>query len=415
MKAWSRWATIGAAVGTIAALVPIVRGSGVRGLDAVEPLRRIEAQEIAPPPGPDLNGFNPLKLEFQAQRVLSPLGGLRNAELTLDPELQRTVLGVMRRYQIPETGAVLMDVKTGELLVYASRVNDGVPFDVNVRAEAPAASVFKLVTGAALIEAGLSADTEQCYRGGRHAISAKELIADTKLDRSCASLAMAMGRSINVVFARLAQRHLTPERLTAMAGSFGFGAPVPFEVPTEAPSIDIPNDNPLEFARAAAGFWHTTLSPLAGASLAQTIANDGVSLKPRLVRAVLADGEPEWRADKEPEILRRALSPATAHELGKMMLQTVAAGSGFRAFHDARGQAYLPRINVAGKTGTLTRKEGDRYYTWFVGFAPADNPEVAVATLVVNTPIWRIKAAELARDVLRAYFAKDGARAVLPP
>jgi cell division protein FtsI/penicillin-binding protein 2 len=346
--------------------------------------------------------------------VLSPLGGRRSAELTLDPELQRSTLSVMRRYQLPEAGAVLMDVKTGELLVYASRVNEGVPFDVNVRAEAPAASVFKLVTGAALIDAGLTADTEQCYRGGRAVISAKELIEDPKLDRSCASLAMAMGRSINVIFARLAQRHLTPERLTAMAGSLGFGAPIPFEVPAEATSANIPND-PLEFARAAAGFWHTTLSPLAAASLAQTIANDGVSLKPRLVRAVLADGEPEWRADKDPETLRRALAPLTAHELRKMMLQTVSAGSGFRAFHDARGQAYLPRIAVAGKTGTLTRKEGERHYTWFVGFAPADNPEVAVASLVVNTPIWRIKASELARDVLRAYFAKNGAQAVLPP
>jgi penicillin-binding protein A len=415
MQAWSRWATIGAAIGTVAALVPIVRGGAVRGVDVDEPLRRIEAQEAAPPAGPDLGGFNPLKLEFQNGRVLSPLGGTRSAELTLDPELQRTVLGVMRRNQIPETGAVLMDVKTGELLVYASRVQEGVPFDVNARAEAPAASVFKLVTGAALIEAGLNADTEQCYRGGRSAIAAKELVPDPKLDRSCASLAIALGRSINVVFARLAQQHLTPERLTSMAGNLGFGAPVPFELPTEPASVEIPSDDPLEFARAAAGFWHTTLSPLAGASLAQTIANDGVSLKPRLVRAVLDDGEPEWRADKEPAVLRRALSPVTAHELGKMMLQTVAAGSGFKAFHDARGQAYLPEIAVAGKTGTLTRKEGDRHYTWFVGFAPADEPEVAVATLVVNTPIWRIKAAELARDVLRAYFSQKHAPSVLPP
>jgi cell division protein FtsI/penicillin-binding protein 2 len=414
MHAWSRWAAIGAAIGAIAALLPIVKDGATPSLESVEPLRRLEPREAPEPRGPDLRGFNPLKLEFQDRRVLSQLDGSRSAELTLDPELQRSALAVMRRNQVPEAGAVLMDVRTGELLVYASRVNEGVPFDVNVRAEAPAASVFKLVTGAALIEAGLNAQTEQCYRGGRNSISLRELTPDPKLDRSCANLGMAMGKSINVIFARLAQRHLTPQRLTAMATTFGFGAPLPFDVPTEVASADIPSD-PLEFARSAAGFWHTTLSPLAGASLAQTIANDGVTLRPRLVRAVLADGEPEWRAEREPEVVRRALSPATAHELGKMMMQTVSAGSGFRAFHDARGQAYLPRIAVAGKTGTLTRKEGERYYTWFVGYAPAENPEVAVATLVVNTPIWRIKAAELARDVLRAYFAKDGARAVLAP
>jgi peptidoglycan glycosyltransferase len=413
MPAWSRWAAIGAAIGTIAALLPIVREGATPSLESVEPLRRIEAQE-AEPRAPDLRGLNPLKLEFQGRRVLSPLDGSRTAELTLDPDLQRSVLGVMRRNQIPETGAVLMDVRTGELLVYASRVNEGEPFDVNVRAEAPAASVFKLVTGAALIEAGLTSQTEQCYRGGRNSISLRELSEDPRLDRNCANLGMAMGKSINVIFARLAQRHLTPERLTAMASTLGFGAPLPFDVPTEIASANIPSE-PLEFARSAAGFWHTTLSPLAAVSLAQTIASAGVTLQPRLVRAVLVDGEPRWRAEQEPEVVRRALSPSTAHELGKMMLQTVSAGSGFRAFHDARGQAYLPRIPVAGKTGTLTRKEGERHYTWFVGYAPADNPEVAVATLVVNTPIWRIKAAELARDVLRAYFAKGGARAVLAP
>ncbi len=64
----------------------------------------------------------------------------------------------MQRYRVPEAGTVLMEVKTGKILAYASYVAEGEPFDVNVRAGAPAASVFKVVTGAALIEkAGLNA------------------------------------------------------------------------------------------------------------------------------------------------------------------------------------------------------------------------------------------------------------------
>jgi cell division protein FtsI/penicillin-binding protein 2 len=54
-------------------------------------------------------------------------------------------------------------------------------------------------------------------------------------------------------------------------------------------------------------------------------------------------------------------------------------------------------------------------YTWFVGFAPADKPEVAIAALVVNTPLWRIKGPQLARDVLRAYFSQHGYPGVTPP
>jgi cell division protein FtsI/penicillin-binding protein 2 len=113
--------------------------------------------------------------------------------------------------------------------------------------------------------------------------------------------------------------------------------------------------------------------------------------------------------------LRRAIKPDTARELTSMMVETVANGSAYLAFHDKQRRSFLPDIAVAGKTGTLTRHKENRHYTWFVGFAPADQPEVAVATLVVNTPLWRIKAPELARDALRAYFAKRGKAGVSRP
>jgi cell division protein FtsI/penicillin-binding protein 2 len=232
------------------------------------------------------------------RRVTSPLRHGLTAELTLDPELQRASQAVMQRYQLPEAGVVLMDARSGDVLVYANHVEQGVPFDVNARAEAPAASVFKVVTAAALLERpGVSAQTEQCYRGGRSRILESELRDDPQRDRWCASLAMAMGRSLNVVFGRLAQKHLTPEGLTRTAGAFGFGAPVPFDVETDAPGVAIPPD-PLEFARAAAGFWHTSLSPLAGASIAQSIANDGLTVRPRPRRTPQSGPDPGTRATR---------------------------------------------------------------------------------------------------------------------
>src|SRR5690606_24744803 len=108
-------------------------------------------------------------------------------------------------------------------------------------------------------------------RGGHSMILADELRDDPERDKWCATLGIAMGRSLNVVFARLAQKHLTPEDLSEMGGAFGFGASVPFEVQNEAPKIAIPDD-PLEFARTSAGFWNTSLSPLAAASMMQTVA-----------------------------------------------------------------------------------------------------------------------------------------------
>ncbi len=400
MQQWRRWLGIGVAAGLIAALVPIVRGK----VDVKNPLRKLAAQ--APPKAPSLEGLDLTRLTLKPRRVITPLPGGRTAELTLDPVVQRAAKAQMKRYRVPEAGVVVMDVRTGNLLAYASHVHKGKKFDVNVRAEPPAASVFKVVTGSALVEfGGLNHKTEQCYRGGRSGITAAELKDNPKRDKWCASLASAMGRSLNVVFGRLAQKHITPENLREMGGAFGFGAPVPFVAKNEAPKIEIP-DEPVEFARTAAGFWHTSLSPLAAAVLAQTVANKGVALRPRIIRSIYKGNDKLWEETRKPQVLRRAIKPETAEEVRRMMVQTVANGSAYKSFHDKRGRPYVGRpMQIAGKTGTLTRHKANRHYTWFIGFAPADKPEVAIAALVVNTPLWHIKGPQLAAQVLKAYFA----------
>jgi cell division protein FtsI/penicillin-binding protein 2 len=115
-----------------------------------------------------------------------------------------------------------------------------------------------------------------------------------------------------------------------------------------------------------------------------------------------------------------------------MMDTTVSDGTSYRAFHDAKGRAFLPNIAVAGKTGTLTEPSSQRFYTWFTGFAPSrpivfppeatkDGHEpvqprkIAFGVLVVNEPKWTIKANVLAREVLRAYFAAQKVPGVTSP
>jgi cell division protein FtsI/penicillin-binding protein 2 len=409
MRRWSGLIGFCTALGIVVALVPVVRGN----IDVGDPLRKL--RPAAAPLPPSLDGLDLLRLDVRPTKVTAPLSEGRSAELTLDPVLQRSVHAEMESYRIPRSGVVMMEVKTGRVLAYASYVAEGEKVDVNVRAEAPAASVFKVVTGAALIEkAGLGAETEQCYHGGKSRIAPDELEDNPRRDKWCATLGIAMGRSINVVFARLAQKHITPEDLTAIGGAFGFGAPVPFAVPNQPPELKLPAD-PVEFARASAGFWHSTLSPLAAVELAQTVANGGVTLEPRIVAAVLKDREVVWKDDRPPRTVRRAVKPETAAELTRMMTQTVANGSAFKSFHDASGTSFLPDITVAGKTGTLGDPDGSRLYTWFIGFAPAEAPEIAVSALVVNNPSWQIKAPQLARDALRAYFAKQGRKGVTAP
>jgi cell division protein FtsI/penicillin-binding protein 2 len=341
------------------------------------------------------------------------------AHLTLDPELQRTAAQVMAAHHLPEAAAVMVDVATGRLLVYASHVEHASPRDLCVEATAPSASIFKIITAAALVEdAHLGPETKQCYSGGEQRISAADLVEDRARDRWCVTLAGAVGRSVNAAIARLAKTYLTPAQLEAMARRFGYGQALGFDVPVQPSEVTIPPE-PLEFARTAAGFWNTTLSPLEAAEISATIARGGESLRPRLVESVVtAEGATVWRAP-ESQAAHRVIAPETAEQLAGMMEHTVTEGTSFRAFHDARGVAFLPGIAVAGKTGTLTDAESHRYYTWFTGFAPSRRssaePQVAVAVLVVNGPTWQVKANVVARELLRAYFARRGAPGVSRP
>jgi len=155
--------------------------------------------------------------------------------------------------------------------------------------------------------------------------------------------------------------------------SEGTAKPSPAEVPTDR----------LEFARTSAGFWHMHMSPLHGALVAATIANDGQMPRAAIVHEVRsASGERLYQ--HAPEVYRAVLSRRTARRVGEMMERTVTHGTARRTFHDNAGNAFLPGVRIAGKTGTLTGSDPYRGYTWWVGFAPADEMEpVEIANLAL--------------------------------
>jgi peptidoglycan glycosyltransferase len=378
-----------------------------------------------PPLGvPPLDGLDLTRLALGDDGATAPAALRRVAHLTLDAPLQRAATQLMTGHHLPEAAIVLLDVATGHVLAYASHLEHGEARDLCAEATAPSASVFKIVTGAALVEdAGLSPDTRQCYSGGEQKILPSDLEDDERRDRWCTTLAGAMGHSTNAVFARLALRDLKRPTLEAMAEKLGYEEPVPFDVPVQASALHLPPDD-LGFARTAAGFWNSTLSPVQAAWLSATVARGGEAPRLSIVSDVVDEKGGTLYAQSEPTVVRRAMQKETAQALTRMMEVTVAEGTSYRAFHDARGLSFLPGITVAGKTGTLTDAQSRRFYTWFTGFAPsrpltiptpARVPQVAVAVLVVNEPTWHVKANVLAREVLREYFARENLPGVTAP
>jgi cell division protein FtsI/penicillin-binding protein 2 len=413
-----QWPAILTAVAAVAAVVPVARHFASAGDVPLRATRGADSVPTSPnavnPPA--LTGIQIERMQLGATEATAPATAGRTAHLTVNPALQRDTLALFRKHKIPEGATVLMDIKSGQVLVYASQQQGGAARDLCAEASAPAASVFKTITGSALVEkAGLTPQTRQCYHGGSERLYAADLEDDPAKDKWCATLSEAMGRSLNTVFARLAKKNLDLAAMQAITGAYGFGLPPPFDLPVQ-PSTFTPPDDPLGFARTAAGFWNTTLSPIHAAMIASTIASKGVMVRPVIVASVTdPSGAPIYRSADEPQIVRRPVKPETADAVHEMMDATVAQGTGYRSFHDAGGLPFLPNIKLAGKTGTLTRAKTQQFYTWFVGFAPSDAPQIAIATLVINNPNWQTRANVLARDVLRLYFASKNAPGVTKP
>jgi cell division protein FtsI/penicillin-binding protein 2 len=311
----------------------------------------------------------------------------RAAETSGRGTLQAAAEELLEEYHAAYGAIVAVRVPDAKVLALAgrSRVEPALGSDdLALRPWAPAASVFKLVTAAALLDGRkLAPETRVCFHGGMHALEQIHLLDVPRLDHNCETLGFAVGHSQNAVIAKLAHRFLDPEVLRRYAGELGFGEEIPFDRAV-VPSIARVPAEPLAFARTAAGFTNVNLSPLHAALLANAIASEG------WYRTPLAAGH-------------RAMSPAAARLLGAMMIGTTQAGTARGAFHDSSGHALLP-FSVAGKTGTLSRPDPYLAYSWFVGFAPADHPQIAFAVLLGNRTPSAVKAALVARRLLERHL-----------
>jgi cell division protein FtsI/penicillin-binding protein 2 len=349
---------------------------------------------LAPRPLPVLG---PRRLDGATGRFLASYGSSQ-AVLTLDARLQKRLERTLTDYDVPYGATVLLDPRTGRVLAMAehSRSEPGAS-NLSLRAISPAASIFKIVTAAALLEQGYSPDEPVCYHGGNHRLAPRLLQDDVRRDSACLPLSTAFGHSANVVFAKLADRGLTPEVLRATAARFLFNAAIPFPAPVETSRAEIPEDR-FGLANTAAGFGDVRLSALHAAMLGAVIANHGVLVPPWLVE--LVQGSEQAPPMQEP---LRIIDEQVAAALGAMMRATVVRGTAQKAF--ARPPRELRGVSVAGKTGSLNEQRPFRDHTWFVGYAPAEDPQVVVATVVVNGPLWRVRAPWVAREALAAYFA----------
>lgn len=405
----------------------LTQDSNLQGVDVLPGLEVLSAQEVQEEKGSEAQdaGDYPVSmsrlvdasgkqsLELDLEKAIEVGGALQIVDsgmrvgLSLDPSLQDKAEALLKQYRVPFGGVVLLKPGSGKLLAIASHSSgkpDNMEFALN--ASGPAASIFKLVTTSAALEnTKINGNTPIHYRGGDYVLNQRNYNPQPKLDTRSMTLASALGKSCNPVFARVALNYLSPELLERYARSFAFGRELNFDVPARKDTYVIPVDD-YGVARTAAGFGDVTLNPLHAASLIGSIANKGVMMRPYIIDTLSseANGTLLYQAQSEP--LQKVLAAQTASRLLKMMEETTKTGTGRREFRQFHNGKDFPKV-ISAKTGTLTGKDPLGVYFWFIAAAPADNPEIVVAALVVDQGKRQINASGLARLMLEEYFRNE--------
>lgn len=340
------------------------------------------------------------------QAAWDALGDQRGAVVALDPTTGAILALVSKPSYDPNslaghTTSVVRDAYT------ALEADEGEPLANRAIAgnTYPPGSVFKLVTAAAALEDGATPATELAAPDELPLPQSSRVLGNFG-GSSCSStgtmtLADALRISCNTAFGQLGM-DLGDDALRAQSEAFGFGAPL--EVPMTVTESYFPEDpDAAQTALSAIGQYEVRVTPLQIAMISAAVANGGVQMEPYLVSTVRSQ-DLEVVTSTEPSELGRPISATSAQALRDMMVGVVADGTG--------KAAQISGVEVAGKTGTAQTSEEAAPHAWFTAFAPATDPQVAVAVIVENggsagnEATGGAVAAPIARAVIEAVLAR---------
>ncbi len=352
---------------------------------------------------PDLSGTGDSQFFSRLDRIVTgqpPRGS--NVEITLDPTVQRAAYDALSGLQ----GAVVaIEPKTGRILAMATSPS----FDTNALASHdssavestydtlvsdpsnplynraiggdlnPPGSTFKLVVASAALASGDFTPQSTFPNVAEYTLPGTQTTIRNAGGGTCGggetvTIADALRLSCNIPMAELAVQ-LGDDAIRAEAEKYGFDAT--FSLPLTSTASTYPSAALSDDKTALTGFGQGDVraTPLQMAMVSAGIANDGVVMNPRMVDSVIAPNLTVERTIEDSEF-GRALESDIASEMVAMMVANVQDG--------AASGARIEGVDVAGKTGTAENGNTRPYSLWFTGFAPADDPQVAVAVVVEN-------------------------------
>ena len=230
-------------------------------------------------------------------------------------------------------------------------------------------STFKVITADAAIQKGyadfVTEDSGKTTVGGREFKNASEK-AYGEID-----MEKAIAKSSNVYFTEISQK-IGNIALEEAAEKFYITKNIPFDINTKSTRLSFDDFDAAQLASVAIGQGNLAVSPFNMAAATCAIANDGVIMKPYMVEKIFYNND-ELIYETKPQSLSTATSKKNSDIIKEYMIGCVESGTGTRA--------RVSGIKVAGKTGTAENEKEGKTHAWFIGFAPADNPQIVVCVM----------------------------------
>lgn len=326
--------------------------------------------------------------------------------LTIDTQVQSKAREILE--ENAERGSiVVMNPKTGEVYAMVSLPDfnamsvaedwnslqenkAGALLNRSINGRYPPGSTFKVITAASI--SILEGNMDLSYEDkGIQTIDGRDFKNAEGAVYGNVDLKDAMTHSVNTYFVSKGAA-LGKEKLGSTADQFYFNKKIPFDLPVSPSVFDYKKNIPkTTLAASAIGQGDVLVTPLHMAMVASAVANDGKMMEPILVREV-EDPKGKSIRKHDAKVLQESIGEETAKTLNEYMISVVENGTGKRAA--------MRRTKVAGKTGTAENASGENH-AWFIGYAPANDPQVAVSVIVEQAGrSGGSIAAPMARDIM---------------
>ncbi|MCL4321726.1 MAG: penicillin-binding transpeptidase domain-containing protein [Deltaproteobacteria bacterium] len=348
----------------------------------------------------------PVFNEIKDGRYIQKIGGY-TIVYTIKPVIQKETEKTFKEYAVPfgvmaavnpDTGAVLGLVSYSRNKKRMNEISGLIPY--------PPGSLTKIITASAAIESkGFYPGFNICYNGGIYGTNKSYWKQNISTGLNRISFSLAFAKSCDVAFGKVAGFYVGKRLLMNYFNKFYFNKNIPFILNLQESRADVPN-NFYRLELTGAGFENVKVTPLQAALISAAIINGGKLVEPYIIEKIIGPDGHTLYTHRGIKVLDDPITVKTAFILKQMMIKTITSGIGRPDFYNAYNQYMLPGVIAGGKTGTISGNNPEGLYQWFAGFGESNGKKIALSTLVIEKPVWRITGGGVAEKTLFAYFFK---------